>query len=359
MEGMVIDEDFWKERRVFVTGHSGFKGSWISFWLKQLGANVTGFSLAPVDKPNLFDVVHVASGMDSHIGDIRDLQQLEHVITEAQPEIVIHMAAQSLVRESYEDPVNTYTTNIIGTVNVLEAVRHVSSVKVLLNITSDKCYENEEWDRPYRETDPMGGHDPYSSSKGCAELVTSSYYRSFLNDINIGVATARAGNVIGGGDWARDRIVPDAISAFSNNKILEIRNPLATRPWQHVLEPIAGYLIVCQKLYKNPQQYSGPWNFGPDPEGVQPVSKLADEIVRNWSENANWQQDKDIHPHEAQNLILDSTKAHTQLGWSPIWSFDRTVKETVKWYKAWIAGEDINTTTSQQIARYQQELVNV
>ncbi len=304
-------------------------------------------------------MTNVADGMDSQFGDIRDLQSLTASLEEAQPDIVIHMAAQSLVRESYADPVNTYTTNVVGTVNLLEAVRQVSSVKVVLNITSDKCYENEEWDRPYRETDRMGGHDPYSSSKGCAELVTSSYYRSFLHEQGIAVATARAGNVIGGGDWAKDRIIPDAITAFIDDKPLKIRNPIATRPWQHVLEPLAGYLIICQKLYNNPEKYSGPWNFGPNSQDIQPVSKLADEIVKNWSDDVSWQLDEGAHPHEAQSLMLDCSKAFKQLGWKSSWDFERAVKETVNWYKAWYNKDDVGKVTREQITSYQGNMVDV
>lgn len=357
MEGMEIDELFWKGRRVFVTGHTGFKGSWISLWLQQLGADITGFSLAPAGSPNLFEIAQVADSMKHHVGDIRDLKQLTGALKTAAPDIVIHLAAQSLVRESYDDPVSTYSTNIIGTVNLLEAVRQVSSVKVVLNITSDKCYENEESDQPYSETDPMGGHDPYSSSKGCAELVTSSYYRSFLKKQGAGIATARAGNVIGGGDWAKDRIVPDAIAAFISGETLEIRNPLATRPWQHVLEPLAGYLILCQKLYTNTEHYSGAWNFGPGAKDIQPVAKLVDAMVQNWPGDVCWKIDKDVHPHEAQNLTLDCTKANTQLAWKSIWNFERAVKETINWYLAWNNRENVHKATMEQISSYQREMV--
>ena len=352
---MEIEQNFWKGRRVFLTGHTGFKGSWMSLLLKQMGAELTGYSLSPSDDANLYNFANVAECINSNLADIRDLDKLKATMTTAQPEIVIHMAAQSLVRDSYDDPIGTYTTNVIGTANVLEVVRKVESVKVVLNITSDKCYENKEWVWGYRENDPMGGYDPYSSSKGCAELVSSAYFRSFLNEKNIGLATARAGNVIGGGDWAKDRIVPDAIRAFTQKEILKIRNPMAIRPWQHVLEPISGYLLLCQNLYRDPKKYSSAWNFGPQAADIQPVSRLADEIVNNWNTGAAWELDQGAHPHEARHLSLDCSKVQAELDWKPIWRFERALKETTDWYKAWYEKKDMQDFSIDQIMNYIRE----
>ena len=267
------------------------------------------------------------------------------------------MAAQSLVRDSYTDPVDTYSTNVMGTVNLLEAVRNTASVKVVLNITSDKCYENNEWVWGYRENDPMGGHDPYSSSKGCAELVSSAYRRSFLQDANIGLATARAGNVIGGGDWASDRIVPDAMRAFTTGNQLVVRNPLAIRPWQHVLEPLTGYLVLCQNLFQQPQEFAEAWNFGPQDEDIKLVSVLADLMVQFWGDNAEWRLDEGAHPHEARHLKLDCSKASARINWNSIWTLERAMDATVGWYKAWHQQQDMHEFTLKQIASYQQELL--
>jgi len=352
----VIDPTFWKGRKVFITGNTGFKGSWISLWLGQLGAKVTGYALEAPTNPSIFQITEVDKALvDSIHGDMRDAAALTSAMREAEPEVVIHMAAQSLVRDSYTDPVGTYSTNVMGTVNLLEAVRKTPSVNAVLNITSDKCYENKEWIWGYRENEAMGGYDPYSSSKGCAELVTSAYRRSFLQDAGIALATARAGNVIGGGDWAKDRIVPDAISAFIENRPLIIRNPMATRPWQHVLEPLSGYLTLCQQLINHPEEYAEGWNFGPNDEDVQPVSSLADTMVKLWGDNAQWQLDDGAHPHEARYLKLDCTRAKTQLKWKPIWGLDRALDETVRWYKSWHNKKDMHGFTLRQIASYQQE----
>ena len=352
MEDMGIEKDFWCGRRVFLTGHTGFKGSWMSIWLKVMGAKVTGYSLSPTGDENLYKLANIAECVDSNFADIRDLEKLKAAMVTAQPEVVIHMAAQSLVRDSYNDPIGTYATNVMGTANVLEVARKIESIRVVLNITSDKCYENKEWERGYREGDPMGGYDPYSSSKGCSELVSSAYFRSFLNEKNIGLGTARAGNVIGGGDWAKDRIVPDAIRAFVQKETLKIRNPMATRPWQHVLEPLSGYLLLCQNLYKDPKQYSSAWNFGPESVDIQPVSRLADGLVRNWNNDVAWQLDQGEHPHEARLLNLDCTKAQAGLGWRPIWRFERAIKETTDWYKAWYDKKDMQKFTIEQIMNY-------
>jgi len=353
---MGVDSTFWKGRSVFLTGHTGIKGAWLALWLQQLGAKVHGYALEPPTEPNFFSTVVVSKGMASDtIGDLRDLSSLTAALRTAKPTVVIHMAAQALVRESYTDPVTTYSTNVVGTVNLLEAVRQSAFVLAVLNITSDKCYENKEWLWGYRENDPMGGHDPYSSSKGCAELVTSAYYRSFLQKEGVGVATARAGNVIGGGDWAKDRIIPDAIRAFMNNEPLIIRNPKAIRPWQHVLEPLAGYLMLCQQLVKDAGAFSGAWNFGPGGESAQPVSLLADFLVTHWGESAQWQLDQDAHPHEAVLLKLDCSKAKNRLGWKPVWAFEKSLLETVNWYKAYLQEEAMTVFTLAQIEGYFEE----
>jgi len=357
----VIDPDFWKNRKVFLTGHTGFKGSWLSLWLAQLGAEVTAYSLAAPTKPAMCQLAAVDATLEKSIhGDIRDAAALTTALQEAEPEIVIHLAAQSLVRDSYTDPVETYSTNVMGTVNLLEAVRKTSSIKAVLNITSDKCYDNKEQMQSYSENDAMGGHDPYSSSKGCAELVSSAYRRSFLQDAGVALATARAGNVIGGGDWAKDRIVPDAICAFIEKKPLVVRNPMAIRPWQHVLEPLSGYLILCQQLIKQPEEHAKGWNFGPNDENAQPVSTLTDIMTKSWADGASWQLDDETHshethPHEAHYLKLDCTQAKTALEWRPVWGLERALDETVQWYKAWHNKKDMHKVTLQQIINYQQE----
>lgn len=353
----MIDPTFWKNRKVLLTGHTGFKGSWLSLWLNQLGAIVTGYALEPPTDPAIFEIVNAEEALRlSVIGDIRDASAFTNAMQEAEPDVVIHLAAQSLVRNSYKDPVETYSTNVMGTVNMLEAVRNTPSVKAVLNVTTDKCYENNEWVWGYRENDPMGGHDPYSNSKGCAELVSASYRNSFLMDSGIGLATARAGNVIGGGDWAQDRIIPDAVRAFINNEPLMIRSPLATRPWQHVMEPLSGYLLICQKLFENPSQFAESWNLGPNDKDVQPVSVLADYLVNAWEQGARWQLDKQVQYHEAHDLKLDCSKAKILLNWQPIWGLEQTLSETVKWYKSWHEKADMNYVTLQQIDSFHKSL---
>lgn len=352
----MIDTSFWQDRRVFVTGHTGFKGGWLSLWLQQLGAKVTGYSLEAPTNPSIFEDAKINTVLEKAInGDVRNLESLTNAMQQAMPEIVIHMAAQSLVRDSYIDPIGTYATNVMGTLSVLEAVRNVSTVKAVLNITTDKCYENKEWIWGYRENEPMGGHDPYSSSKACAELISSAYRNSFLQTEGIALATARAGNVIGGGDWAKDRLVPDAMRAFMNNESLLLRNPLATRPWQHVLEPLSGYLMLCQQLIIQPDNYAEAWNFGPNDDDAKPVSILADFMVSSWGEDAQWQLDEGAHPHEARYLKLDCSKANNILSWKPIWNLERGLDETVKWYKAWHNEHNMNEFTISQIKAYQQE----
>ena len=356
MESMGVDAKFWKGKSVFLTGHTGIKGAWLALWLKHLGAIVHGYALEPATQPNFYTIAKVANEMISDSkNDLCNLPSLSAALHAAKPSVVIHMAAQALVRESYLDPVTTYSTNIMGTVNLLEAVRNTPSVKAVLNITSDKCYENNEWLWGYRENDPMGGFDPYSSSKGCAELVTSAYYRSFFQSKGVGIATARAGNVICGGDWAKDRIVPDAIRAFVNSEPLIVRNPVAVRPWQHVLEPLAGYMILCQHLVQDGKTFSGAWNFGPDDGNAQSVSTVADILVSSWGGSAQWQVDQDSNPHEAIMLKLDCSKAKSLLGWKPLWSLEKSLVETVNWYKAWQQQKAMDIFSLEQIATYSEE----
>ena len=349
----MIDPLFWKDRKVFITGHTGFKGSWLSLWLNELGAHVTGYALSPTSEQALYNQASVYHSLvHSTFADIRDLETFKKEMQAAEPSIVIHLAAQPLVIDSYLDPINTYSTNVMGTVNMFEAVRSTSSVKAVLNITTDKCYENNGQLLGYKENDPIGGHDPYSSSKGCAELVSATYQKSFFHESSIALATARAGNVIGGGDWAKDRIIPDAMRAFVNHKKLLVRNPNSIRPWQHVLEPLYGYLMLCQQLINKNNVYSGSWNFGPNEEDAKSVSVIADIMANSWGDNAQWQEDNDEHPHEANYLKLDCTKAKNILKWTPIWSLDHALVETVKWYKAFYSNEDMNKFTLNQIEKY-------
>lgn len=341
---------FWKNKKVLVTGHTGFKGSWLSLWLQQMGADVTGFALAPPTQPNLFTLANIASGMQSIIGDLRDFNQVYKAVTEAQPEIIIHMAAQPLVRYSYEAPVETYATNVMGTVHLLEAAKQTTRVKTIINVTTDKCYENKEWERGYTEEDRLGGHDPYSNSKACAELVTSAFRNSyFYGDSPIALASVRAGNVIGGGDWAADRLIPDIIKACMEKKSVTLRNPNSTRPWQHVLEPLGGYLLLAEKLYFSPKQYAEGWNFGPEENDAKPVRWITDFIFKLWQHPDNWQQDQQPQPHEAHYLKLDCTKAKNQLNWQPRWNIEKGLTETVNWYKAWQANKNMRDVTLNQI----------
>jgi CDP-glucose 4,6-dehydratase len=352
-----IDTDFWRGKRVFLTGHTGFKGGWISIWLQKLGADLTGYALEPATIPNLFNAANVSHGMHSITGDIRDADKLAESVTLARPEIVIHMAAQPLVRYSYLHPVNTYTTNIIGTVNLFEALRKTDSVKAVVNITSDKCYENREWVWGYRESDPMGGYDPYSSSKGCAELITSAYRNSYFNSFGnsghgVALASARAGNVIGGGDWAEDRLVPDIFRSIDAGKPVKIRNPNAIRPWQHVLEPLCGYLLLAQKLYHEGSRFAEPWNFGPSDEDAKPVEWIVKRLINHWGEGAQWEIDHSEHPHEAHYLKLDCSKSHQRLNWYPKWNLETALEKIVNWHRALMKNENMKTITEQQINEY-------
>jgi CDP-glucose 4,6-dehydratase len=350
MESLVIDASFWRGRRVFLSGHTGFKGGWIALLLHSLGARVFGFALAPEGEPNLFIVAGVGQGLHHRVGDLRDLSDVQTAMTEAQPEIVLHMGAQALVRRSYVDPVSTYAANVMGTVHVLEAARHLSSVQAIVVVTSDKCYENRNSLWGYRETDPVGGHDPYSNSKGCAELVTDAYRRSFFGaPSSVRIATARAGNVIGGGDWAEDRLIPDAMRAFMAETPLRIRNPSAIRPWQHVLDPVLAYLLLAERLVTRSEAVDEAWNFGPPPASEVSVQTVVDHAVRLWGPGASWQQDGGEHPHEAARLKLDCSKATARLGWAPRLSLDEALRLTLEWYKAFHEGKDMRAFTLAQI----------
>lgn len=348
LENMDLANKFWGGKRVFLTGHTGFKGSWLSLWLQNLGAQVTGFALAPATQPSLFDAAKVAEGMVSHLGDIRNADAIEQAIVQDQPEIVIHMAAQPLVRYSYANPVETYATNVMGLVNVLEAIRKTPSIKAVVNVTTDKCYENHEIDRSYREEEAMGGYDPYSSSKGCAELVSSAYRRSY----GIPLATARAGNVIGGGDWAEDRLIPDILRAIEEGQPINIRNPLAIRPWQHVLEPLSGYLTLAEKLYQHGSEYAEAWNFGPAENDAKPVQWIVEHLTKHWGNDARWQLDGGNNPHEAHYLKLDCSKAKAQLGWKPRWDLSQALEKIMTWHQAFLAQSDMKAITLQQIQTY-------
>lgn len=353
----MVDASFWKGKRVFITGHTGFKGSWLTLWLQSMGAVLKGFSLNPPTVPSLYVTASVDNLIDSTIGDIRNFEQLHATINNFKPDIVFHMAAQPLVRLSYEEPVETYSTNVMGTVHLLEAVKRVGGVKAVINITSDKCYENREWVWGYREHEAMGGYDPYSNSKGCAELVASAYRNSFFNEkdyANHGVALAsvRAGNVIGGGDWAKDRLIPDILRSFENKQTVIIRNPDAIRPWQHVLEPLSGYIIIAQRLYEEGPSFAEGWNFGPREDDAMSVQFIVETMVKTWGEDAAWQQDGNEHPHEAHYLKLDCSKARMRLGWQPRWNLIETLERIVKWHKAWISGEDMLAYTRNEISQY-------
>jgi CDP-glucose 4,6-dehydratase len=348
-----VDASFWKGKKVFLTGHTGFKGSWLSLWLQNMGALVKGYSLDVNTKPALFTQANVAAEMESEIGDIRNLEKLTKSMVSFSPDILIHMAAQPLVRLSYQEPVDTYTTNVIGTVNVLEAARKCSNLKAIVSVTTDKCYENKEWEWGYRENEAMGGHDPYSSSKGCAELVTSAYRRSFFSsEDTASLASARAGNVIGGGDWAEDRLIPDILNAFEKSEPVVIRNPLSTRPWQHVLEPLSGYLVLAQELYINGDEFAEGWNFGPNDEDCKPVNWILDRMVTYWGNDASWSLDKNNNPHEAGFLKLDCSKASNRLKWKPKWNLQLTLKSIVDWHQLYINGGDLKKQCLKEINIY-------
>ncbi|RJR42397.1 MAG: CDP-glucose 4,6-dehydratase [Desulfobacteraceae bacterium] len=332
-------DDFYKGKRVLVTGETGFKGSWLSIWLRELGADVTGYSIGPPSKPNQFESCSLGERIQSVHGDIRDKDRLRRVMTERRPQIVFHLAAQAVVRVSYEEPERTFETNAMGTANLLEAVRHTPDVKVVINVTSDKCYENREWIWGYRESDPLGGRDPYSGSKACAEIIFSAYLHSFLVPAAIGAASVRAGNVIGGGDWGRDRLVPDCIRAWSSGETVRIRMPGAVRPWQHVLEPLSGYLYLASLLWRAPQRYSGPWNFGAgSAEGVA-VRQVVTQMSELWGSGKWEEKSMDKDPHEANSLLICTDKANRELGWKCLLHFSQALRMTIEWYKRFYGGK--------------------
>lgn len=347
-----MNESFWRRRRVFLTGHTGFKGGWLSLWLAELGAEVHGYALAPPTDPNFFTAAGLGERLaSSTIADIRDTTAIEKAMAAARPEIVFHLAAQPLVRHSYAEPVETYAVNVMGTVSLLEAARRVAGVKALVNITSDKCYENREWVWPYRENEALGGHDPYSSSKACAELVTAAWRRSFLDAAGVHIASARAGNVIGGGDWASDRLVPDFLRAIDAGRPLAVRSPQATRPWQHVLEPLSGYLMLAERLHTDGAAFAEAWNFGPDAADMRPVRWIVDALCARVPGSA-WRDDSAPQPYEAHTLRLDSAKACARLGWQPRWNLQQALEATLDWHKAWKRGTDMADFSLRQIRAY-------
>jgi CDP-glucose 4,6-dehydratase len=348
---------FWQGRRVFMTGHTGFKGGWLALWLQRLGAQVTGYSLAPPTQPSLFETAQVGRGMTSIIGDILDLPQLQQALAAARPEVVLHLAAQPLVHAGYDDPVETYRTNLMGTVHLLEAVRRTPGVKAVVNVTTDKCYENREWVWGYREADRLGGFDPYSNSKACSELATQSFRSAFFHpdrhgQHGVGVATARAGNVIGGGDWGQDRLVPDILRAIAAGQPVKIRRPDSVRPWQHVLEPLSGYLLLAERLAGDGVRYGGGWNFGPRDEDARPVRWIVEQLARLWGPDARWELDSAAHPHEARFLKLDCGHARDALGWKPRLALGPALEWIVEWHRALAQRADVRALCLAQIERF-------
>jgi CDP-glucose 4,6-dehydratase len=349
---MEVTPHFWRSKRVLLTGHTGFKGAWMSLWLHSMGAKVQGFALSPPTSPILFEEAKVAGLIHSSLGDIRDFAAVSKVVKDFKPEIVFHMAAQPLVRYSYEAPLETYATNVMGTANLLESIRTVDSVRAVVNVTTDKCYENREWVWGYREDEAMGGYDPYSSSKACSEIITAAYRQSFFDKAGIAVATARAGNVIGGGDWAKDRLVPDILRAFENKQPVSIRNPNSIRPWQHVLEPLSGYLLLAEKLCAESTNFSQAWNFGPKDDDAKPVGWIVEALASKWGEEASWSFDEGDHPHEAHYLKLDISKARQSMGWSPRWTLDQALDHVIEWHNKWLSGGNVRNICLKQIERY-------
>ncbi len=349
---MIADPGFWHGKKVLVTGHTGFKGAWLTIWLHDMGAQVTGYALSPPTDPSLYQIAAVDDLVNAIQGDVRDAQHLQAAIDETQPEIIFHLAAQSLVRESYAEPIQTYETNIMGTLHLLEAARHCASVKAIVNVTSDKCYDNKERATGYVEEDAMGGHDPYSSSKGCAELVTAAYRKSYLAECGIAVATARAGNVIGGGDWAEDRLIPDFFRAIDAGRSLQVRFPEAIRPWQHVLDPLGGYLLLAERLYNEGAEFAEAWNFGPPDSSTQSVAWILEILMRSYKD-FTWETVSQQQPHEALLLTLSSEKSSARLGWSPVWELEVALQKIVSWHEAWQAGDNILDVTRGQIKAHQ------
>ena len=349
---MSPNNKFWKKKKVFITGHTGFKGSWMSIWLNSLGAEIKGYSLKPPTTPNLFELANIDKIVQSEINNISDYSKLSKSILDFRPDILIHMAAQPIVRKSYNQPLETFNTNVMGTANILDITRHAKTIKAVINVTTDKCYENKELSYSFKETDSMGGSDPYSAGKACAELVTTAFKRSYLKELNIGVATVRAGNVIGGGDWAEDRLLPDLIKSFSLNENVLIRNPGATRPWQYVLDPLSGYILLAEKLYENPKKFSGAWNFGPEDNDVKSVEWIATEISKHYPES-KWVKDNKINPHEANLLQLDITKAKKLLGWNPTWSIHTAIEKIIEWHDTYsMNNTNIHDLCLHQISKF-------
>lgn len=348
----LVDPEFWRGRRVFITGHTGFKGGWLALWLQAMGASVSGYALTPTGTPNLFETGHVAEGMQSTIADIRDSVALAQAMRVAQPEIVFHLAAQALVSEGYRSPVETYATNVMGTVHLLEAARQLPGLRALVVVTSDKCYDNRERQHGYRENEALGGADPYSSSKACAELVSTAYRRSYFSlPESAHIATARAGNVIGGGDWAENRLIPDLLRAFSRGITARLRRPESIRPWQHVLEPLAGYMLLAESLCES-EKPAPAWNFGPREEDCISVQSVADLLAKHWGPDASWEHEPCDFPHEATLLKLDATLARQQLGWHPRWALDQALKATAEWHRAWLNRQNMREVTLAQINSY-------
>lgn len=354
--------DFWKNKKVLVTGHTGFKGSWLSLWLNKLGADVYGYALAPSSTPSLFDITKLHDHISSTIGDITDLSALRNEVENVKPDVVFHLAAQAIVRESYVDPLQTLQTNIIGTANLLETLRNCESVKAVVVVTSDKCYLNREWQWGYREDEALGGHDPYSASKACTELITHSWRESFFrgtsssDNAKCAIATARAGNVIGGGDWSTDRLIPDVLAALSSQEQIILRNPDAIRPWQHVLEPLAGYMLLAQKLFDEGDRWAQAWNFGPHDIDAQKVSWIVEQLIIDTGLQNDWQTDDNSQPHEAQLLKLDSSKARNELGWTNKWPLKTCIKEIAYWHKQWLDGADMLKISNETLDRYSSPL---
>ena len=355
-----MDPSFWKDRKVFITGHTGFKGSWLSLWLQRLSAQVVGYSLPAPTKPSLYEAAGVNAGMISIVGDVRNYTHLKESLEKHRPEIVFHMAAQSVVRLSYQDPIDTYSTNVMGTVHLLEAVRHLPGRTAIVNVTSDKSYENKEWIWGYREIDRLGGFDPYSNSKACSELVTQSFRDSFFGPgadpgMKKALATARAGNVIGGGDWTHDQLVPDVVNAFHEGRPVVLRNPMAVRPWQFVLDCLGGYMTLAEKLSTEGADYSGSWNFGPNQEDTLSVREMVEALIGKWPEKASWAQDTGSHPHEANSLRLDTSKTTLKLGWKPRLVATESVDWIVDWYGRYFQGKDPKALCLEQIERFEQK----
>jgi len=357
----MITPSFWKHKRVFLTGHTGFKGAWLSLWLTQMGAKVTGFALEPSTNPSLFELVQLEQLVDSHIGNINDLESLAKVMLNSNPDIVIHMAAQPLVGDSYSDPVGTFHTNVIGTAHVLEAAKQAiqggCTIRAILNVTTDKCYENKEWHWGYRELDPLGGKDPYSASKACSEIITASYRDSFFpvskfKEHGVGIATARAGNVIGGGDWSKDRLIPDCINALIENKPIVLRRPQAVRPWQHVLEPLYGYIVLVEHLYEHGEKYSQAWNFGPEYTDCRKVGDVVHRLVKEWKGNMEFVSSSKVTYNEANLLMLDCSKSKALLGWRPVWTLEQALGKIVQWYQAYQNKENMRVVTVRQINQF-------